>query len=158
MEDGKDARRSVGEGREDRGSLCVARGSDVVLPEEIGLFECRRLAGEVGFEVRGSDLRNDSARSAEPQRKKAHLEELIGHPSREVPVVKRKVEELVLDRERLVVGVRSKTISFVVCEPRFSLHRTRNGEPSSQESATCLWSCRLIRFGCEASLRSSSVP
>jgi hypothetical protein len=35
----------------------------------------------------------------------AHLEKLVGHAPREVPVVESKMEELVFDRKSLVVGV-----------------------------------------------------
>jgi hypothetical protein len=51
-----------------------------------------------------------------------YLQQLVGESSREVPVVKLKVEELVLDGKRLVVGIRPETVCLFVCRafPWFS--------------------------------------
>lgn len=57
-----------------------------------------------------------------------YLEQLVRESSREVPVVKLKVEELVLDRERLVVGICPETVCLFVCRAFLWVSRALQGE------------------------------
>lgn len=79
-----------------------------------------RARGKGRIRGRESESAGQSQWALEQPEKNAYLEELVGHPARDVPVVQREVEELVPDRESLVVGVCTKAVGFVVCEHKIS--------------------------------------
>lgn len=77
----------------------------------------------------------------------AYLEQLVRESSREVPVVKLKVEELVLDRKRLVVGICPETVCLFVCRAFFWVSRARTGNRTRRLTGRRpRWSIRLGGF------------